>query len=95
MTFQILVEPNDGQFSARLLGDDTICVVRPTRHEAVDAVTHELKQKIARGEIVSVEIPVYGGAAAIAGMGKDDPTMRELVAEIYAERNRERDALPE
>ncbi len=95
MTFQIVVEPNDGQFSAHLLGEKAICVVRPTRNEAVAAMTLELKQRVARGEIVSVEIPKYGGAAAIAGMGKDDPTWRELCDEIYAARDRDRDSLPE
>ena len=95
MTFQIIVDQDNGQFAAKLLGDESIRVVRPTRDEVVDAMARELEQRVARGEIISIEIPKYGGAAAVVGMAKDDPTLRELVDEIYAERDRERDALPE
>lgn len=95
MTFQIIVEQDNGQFAARLLGNDGICVVRPTRDEAVDAMTREIEQRVERGEIVSIEVPRKGGAAAVVGMFQDDPDLREIVDEIYAERDRERDELPE
>lgn len=95
MTYQIIVEANNGQFAAKLLGNEGICVVRPTRDEAIDAMAHEIEQRVERGEIVSIEVPLKRGAAAVAGMFRDDPTLREIVDEIYAERDRERDELPE
>ncbi len=94
MPFPIVVESTDGQFSARLLGDKSVCVVRPTRHEAVDAIAREIERRVQDGELVSIDIP-KPGAAAMIGLGADDPTWPELVREIYAERDRERDELPE
>ncbi|MBI2478663.1 MAG: hypothetical protein HYV60_08530 [Planctomycetia bacterium] len=94
MTYPVIVEPDNGQFSAKLLGDDRIVVVRPTRDEAVNALKHEVEQRVIRGELVFVDLP-KPGAAAVIGMFADDPTLREIVDEIYAERDRERDELPE
>lgn len=93
MTFPIVVEPSDDQFCAKLLGEPSLCAVRATRHEAVDALTEELQSRIARGEIVMVELPKKRGVAGIAGQHADDPSLREIVVEIYAERDRERDEL--
>ena len=93
MTFSILVEPYHGQFAAKLLGEEATRMVRPTRDEALAAMTAELEQRIGRGELVSIDIP-RGGALAVAGKFADDPTLVEICEEIYAERDRQRDELP-
>jgi hypothetical protein len=93
MTFSILVEPYQGQFAARLVGEEATRMVRPTRDEAVAAMTAELQQRVRRGELVSVEIP-RGGVAAVAGAFAEDPTLPQICAEIYAARDRQRDELP-
>jgi hypothetical protein len=93
MTFPVRIEPYHGQFAARLLGEATTRVVRPTRDEALSAMTAEIQQRVQRGELLSVEVP-RGGASAVAGKFADDPTLLEICAEIYAERDRQRDELP-
>ena len=90
MTFPIFVEPCNGQFAARLAGEETLRVVRPTRDEAVAAMESELQQRVSRGELLTVELPKRG-AAAVAGKFADDPSLPEIVDEIYAERDRDRD----
>jgi hypothetical protein len=92
MTFPVLVEPFNGQFVAKLVGEQELRVVRRTRDEALAAMTTELQQRVERGELVSVEI-VRRGASAAVGKFADDPTLAEICDEIYAERNRERDGL--
>jgi hypothetical protein len=92
MTFAILVEPYHGQFAAKLVGEEATRMVRPTREEAVAAMTAELQHRVQRGELLSVEIP-RGGASAVAGRFADDPTLSHICAEIYAERDRQRDEL--
>ena len=90
MTFPILVEPHNGQFSAQLVGEQGIRIVRPTREDAIFAIGAELQQRVSRGELISVEV-AQTGVAAVAGKFADDPTLQDLCDEIYAERNRERD----
>lgn len=90
MTFPILVEPDNGQFAAQLVGEQNIRFIRPTREEAVAAIQAELRQRVQRGELVSVEV-VKQGVAAVAGKFADDPTLDDLCEEIYAERDRQRD----
>jgi hypothetical protein len=92
MTFSILVEPYHGGFAARLVGEESTRLVRPTRDEALAARTVELQQRVGRGELLSVEI-ARSGVSAVAGKFADDPTLPEICAEIYAERDRQRDAL--
>jgi hypothetical protein len=93
MTFAILVERCNGQFAAKLVGEEATRTVRPTRDEALAAMTAELQQRVRRGELLSVEIP-RGGVMAVAGKFADDPTLPDLCADIYAERDRQRDELP-
>ena len=92
MTFAILVEPYHGQFAAKLVGEEATRMVRPTREEALAAMTAELQHRVQRGELLSVEIP-RGGVSAVAGRLADDPTLSDICAEIYAERDRQRDEL--
>ena len=92
MTFPIWVEPYHGQFAARLVGEEATRTIRPTRDEALAAMTAELQQRVRRGELLSVEIP-RGGVSAVAGKFAEDPTLSEICAEIYAERDRQRDEL--
>jgi hypothetical protein len=92
MTFPILVEPYHGQFAAKLVGEEGTRVVRSTRDEALAAMATEIQQRVQRGELVSVEIP-RRGVSAVAGRFADDPTLQGICADIYADRDRERDGL--
>jgi len=91
MTVQILVEPLNNQFSASLLGSPGLSVVRPSKSEAIEALREALAQKVLAGEIVSIELEPLG-VAAVAGQFADDPTLRDICAEIYRERDADRDS---
>lgn len=90
MTFSILVQPEDGQFAAQLVGDHGLRVVRPTRDEALSAMQDELQRRVERGELVSVSV-ADRGAMAVAGKFADDPTLSDICNDIYVQRDRERD----
>ena len=90
MTFPVLVEPYDGQFAATLVGEPTIRAVGSTRDEALAALQVELERRLARGELVSLDL-APAGVSALAGKYRTDPTLRAICAEAY----RERDAEPQ
>ena len=90
MTFPVLVEPCDGHFAAALVGAPTIRAVGPTRADALAALQSELAQRLARGELVSLEFAPTG-VSGLAGKYQTDPTLREICTEAY----RTRDAEPQ
>jgi hypothetical protein len=91
MTVQILVQPLNDQFSASLLGSPELQVIRPSKNEAIEALREALTQKVRAGEIVSIELgPI--GVSGLAGRFADDPSLREICAEIYRQRDADRDS---
>lgn len=92
MTVPILIEQADGQFAARLVGQGHVCVIRPTREEALDAMKSELQERIRHGELVVVDLP-DDGVVGLIGKYADDPSLSDICAEAYAERDRDRDEL--
>jgi hypothetical protein len=92
MTFPILVQPENGQYAAQLVGEHDIRIVRPTRDEALGAMQDELRRRVENGELVAVSV-AQSGVAAVAGKFADDSTLQDICNEIYAERDRELDGL--
>jgi hypothetical protein len=90
MTFPVLVEPYDGQFAATLVGEPTIRAVGSTRDEALASLQVDLERRLARGELVSLDL-APAGVSALAGKYRTDPTLREICTEAY----RKRDAEPQ
>jgi hypothetical protein len=89
MTFPVVVEPQDGHFAAALVGAPTIRAVGATRAEALAALHTELAQRLAQGELVSLEVTLTG-VSGLAGTYRTDPTLRDICAEAY--RSREADS---
>jgi hypothetical protein len=90
VSFAVFVEPSNGRFAAGLVGAPDVRAVGSTRAEAVAALQGELQQRIARGELLSLEVaPV--GVSALAGKFADDPTLREICEEAYRLRDAERE----
>ena len=88
MSFPIVVESREGQFRASLVGDPGLYVGAPSREAAVEGLKEQLRQRVARGQLLSVDIDsesVWG----LAGKFADDPTLRDLCAEAYAARDAE------
>ena len=73
-----------------LVGAPTIRAVGTTRPEALAVLQADLAQRIARGELVSLEL-VSTGVSGLAGKYRTDPTLREICSEAY----RVRDAEPQ
>jgi hypothetical protein len=90
MSFTVLVEQSNGQFAAALAGAPNVRVVGPTRDDALAALRHELQQRLARGELVALEVAPLG-VSALAGIFADDPTLREICEEAYRLRDAERE----
>ncbi len=89
MTFPILVKARKGQFAASLAGAPSVRVVESTRSEAIDALKSEIRQRIDRGELLSVEIEA-DGVSSLAGKYRDDPTLAEICDEAYQLRDADR-----
>jgi hypothetical protein len=90
MAFPVLIEHCDGEFVATLVGAPTIRVVGSTRAAVLAALQADLTQRLARGELVSLELAPMG-VSALAGKYRMDPTLREICSEAY----RLRDAEPQ
>jgi hypothetical protein len=56
MSFTILVEAVNGQFAASLIGAPNVRVVKPNRAQAIAGLKAEIQQRVALGELLSVEI---------------------------------------
>ena len=91
MSISATIEQHEGMFVASLLGKPEISVQRDTREAAIDALYGKVRASVEKGEIISIEL-AQGGAGSIAGGGTDDPLIGGVVEEVYAERDRQREA---
>ena len=91
MTFPVVVEACDGQFAASLVGVPNARVVSPTRAQAIDALKAVIAQRIATGELLSLEVETTG-ISSLAGKYEADPTLRAICDEAYKLRDAERSA---
>jgi hypothetical protein len=88
MQFPIHIEHINGHYSAVLLGGPAIRVTAPSRAEVLVQMRNELFRRVQTGEIVWVDIPAPDPVDFV-GILKDDPTLEDLLAEIYRRRDAE------
>ncbi|MFN8490781.1 MAG: hypothetical protein U0350_24530 [Caldilineaceae bacterium] len=88
MTFPVLIETNEGQVTASLVGVSKVQVVKPTRSQAIQALKEKIEQQIELGELLSLNIDSVG-VSSLQGKYTDDLTLREICAEAYALRDAE------
>jgi hypothetical protein len=91
MTYSVLVEENGGEsFQAIALGLPDCRVVAATRELALTKLRAALVQRLAKAEIVEVEIPQEAQAEhawkRFAGMFEDEPLFDEVLEDIEAQR---------
>ena len=88
MTFAVLVEPQDDRFAAWLVGAPELRVLGATRDQAIASLRSEISQRVRRGELLSLEIDVGPlGVASLAGSCATDPTLQEICADAYLQRD--------
>jgi hypothetical protein len=73
MTFPVVVEACDSQFASSLVGVPNVRVVGSTRSQAIDALRAELEHRVARGELLSLDLETIG-VSSLAGKYEADPT---------------------
>ena len=90
MTFAVLVEPQDDRFVASLVGAPELRVLGSTREQAIASLRNEIAQRVRRGDLLSLEVDVNViGVASLAGTYATDPTLHEICADAYRERDAE------
>lgn len=88
MTFPVSVHPAAGQFEATLVGAPEVCATAATREEALAKLESAIAKRLDKGELVALEVR-RRGLAGLFGKFRDDPTLREICAEAYKERDAE------
>jgi len=88
MTFPVLVQPMNGQFAATLVGAPDVRATASTRAEALAALEAAIEQRVALGELLTVEV-WRRGVSRLAGKYRDDPSLREICDEAYRQRDAE------
>ena len=89
MSFTIFVEAVNGQFAASLIGAPNVRVVKPNRAQAIAGLKAEIQQRVALGELLSLEIDAVS-VSDLAGKYGSDPTLRQISDEAYERRDAER-----
>jgi hypothetical protein len=94
MTVPVWVGQENGKFTATVLGAPQVKAEGMTKEQAVAAVTAQLRNRVQAGEVVLVDVDksCMVGVSGLAGIFKDDPTLREICEEAYRLRDAERDA---
>ncbi|MBO0698659.1 MAG: hypothetical protein J2P46_09710 [Zavarzinella sp.] len=80
----------NGHYSASLLGDPEVRAEAPTQEEAIEGLRRQIQEQVDRSEILAVRIDDRHPVTAMAGILRDDPTLDEMIAEIYRQRDEER-----
>ena len=93
MLFPVRLEQVDGWYRAVLLAAPDVVGTGVTRYDAIMALRAELAARVNRGEVVWVNVPQPGEPAGTPEYTEADAEMvREMVAEIYRERDAQKAA---
>ena len=90
MTVPVLVESQNGTFTASVLGNPSVQATGDTKEKAVAALTADLSGRVVAGDLVFVDVQPKG-LQNLAGKYKDDPAWKAMWDEIAAEIYRQRD----
>jgi hypothetical protein len=91
MTASVLVTPQDGRFTACILGSPEVNAVGETKPAAIDALKAELARRQSAGELVTIDMtPV--AVTDLVGRGPVGyrKSWREIAAEAYRLRDEEK-----
>ena len=88
MTFSVVVSPLENQFTAALVGEPQVRAVGGTREAAIAMLKADVAQRVERGELIALDI-TSAGITSLAGKYHEDPTLEEICAEAYRQRDAE------
>jgi hypothetical protein len=92
-TYKILLEnTQEGSASATVLELPDLQITAPTSQEAIAKIQDKLTRRLAKAEIVSIQVPAptpqpRNPWIEFAGIFKDDPDFAAIAQEIRAERS--------
>ena len=92
MSVVIHIETHDEGVTASLVGKPEWHAIEPTREKAIASLRELLRQRMAQGELVLLDLERQG-VSEQAGIFADDPTLDDIVEEIYRLRDEDRDRL--
>jgi len=85
-TVPVTVEQQNGTFTAAVLGSPHLRATAGTKDGAVAALRADVAGRMTVGEIVFMDVEPDGLLAA-AGAFKDDPTLDDIVRDVYRYRD--------
>ena len=87
VTLPVIIEPSNGKFIAVLPGTE-VRGQGATVAEALATLKAQIEERVARGQLVSLEVE-SPGLSSLAGKYCDDPTLRDICSEAYELRQAE------
>lgn len=88
MNFPVSVESSGDRFTVSLMGAPELRVSGVTREAAIAELREVVSQRVNKGQIASLEIPV-GSVTDFIGVFRDDPTLDDICEEAYRQRDAE------
>jgi len=88
MNFPVSIESSEGRFTATLLGAPEIRATAPTREAAITELRQVIRERVAQGQIESLEFPA-SSVTDFIGIFHNDPTLDEVCEEAYRQRDAE------
>lgn len=92
MTIPVLVEQQNGKYTASVLGSPQLRATGETKDQASAALRAVLLPQVATGGLTFLDIEPQG-VTALAGKYKDDPGWKEIWDDVATEAYRHRDEL--
>jgi hypothetical protein len=89
-TVPVLVESQNGTFTASVLGNPGVKATGPTKDAAAEALRAILWQRAAAGDLVFLPMPAVPFPPRPPLSPEDVEDMREMCAEIYRERDEQK-----
>jgi hypothetical protein len=88
MMVPLVISSRDGEFTATLAGAPELHAVGSSHAGAIAALKKDILKRTQQGELTWIDIE-SSGVSGLAGSFANDPTLREICADIYREHDAE------
>jgi len=86
MTFTVLLKPENGHFTASLVGAPEVRATGNSRDASLSGLREQISLLLADGELTMLDVP-SGSVAGVVGRFADDPTLQDICDEAYRARD--------